>query len=300
MKFDFLEPKTISEASALLAQNPDARLIAGGTAMVSAISNKLATPSALVSLARIPNLGFIRRDDALHLGALATIRTAERDATVRAFCPALAHSYGVVGNVRVRNQATVGGNLAEADYASDPPTMLLALDARVVTNAREIPLKELFLGILMTALEPTEILTEIIVPGLPASARAAYLRFTSRSAESRPSANAAVVADFDDAGRVKELRVAVGAAVAMPQRLIEIENIARGEKLSDTLVEKIAAEYARQIEPLDDKMESAWYRRELVRVLVKRALEQVDVARTFQSANDGLESPRNEGKNVHR
>jgi carbon-monoxide dehydrogenase medium subunit len=254
-------------------------VIAGGTAMVSAISNKLALPSALVSLARIPNLGFIRRDGALHLGALATIRTAERDSTVRAFCPALAQAYGVVGNVRVRNQATVGGNLAEADYASDPPTMLLALEARVVTNAREILLKELFLGILMTSLEPAEILTEIIVPALPSSARAAYVRFTSRSAESRPSANAAVVADFDDAGRVKEVRVAVGAAVAMPQRLSELENIARGEKLSDALVEKIAAEYARQIEPLDDKMESAWYRRELVRVLVKRALEQVENAK---------------------
>lgn len=275
MKFDYLEPKTISEASQLLAQNPDARVIAGGTAMVSAISNKLATPSALVSLARIENLGFIRRNKELHLGALATIRAAERDATVRAFCPALAQAYGVVGNVRVRNQATVGGNLAEADYASDPPAMLLALDARVVTNTREIPLKDLFLGILMTSLEPTEILTEIIIPELPASARAAFLRFTSRSAESRPSANAAVVADFDDAGRVKELRVAVGAAVAMPQRLSEVENSARGERLSDALVEKIAAEYARQIEPLDDKLESAWYRRELVHVLVRRALNAV-------------------------
>lgn len=279
MKFEFLEPKSIQEASSLLSQNPDARVIAGGTAVVSAISNKLAMPSALISLARIPNLDFIRRDGELHLGALATIRTAERDATVRAFCPALAQSYGVVGNVRVRNQATVGGNLAEADYASDPPTMLLALDARVKAQSanavREIPLKELFLGILMTSLESSEILTEIIVPALPASARAAYLRFTSRSAESRPSANAAVVADFDDAGRVKELRIAVGAAVAKPERLSEVENSARGEKLSGALVEKIAAEYARRIEPLDDKLESAWYRRELVRVLVKRALDAV-------------------------
>lgn len=279
MKFDYLEPETIPEASALLAQNLDARVIAGGTAVVPAISNKLAAPPALVSLARIPNLDFIRRDSALYLGAMATIRAAERNPSVRAFCPALAQSYGVVGSVRVRNQATVGGNLAEADYASDPPTMLLALNARVrsesASGSREIPLQELFLGILMTSLEPTEILTEIIVPGLPASARAAYLRFTSRSAESRPSANAAVVVDFDDTGRVKELRIAVGAAVAKPERLPEVENSVRGERFSDALVGKIAAEYARQIEPLDDKLESAWYRRELVQVLVRQALNEV-------------------------
>lgn len=279
MKFDYLEPKTISEASALLKQNPDARVIAGGTALVAAISNKLAAPPALVSLARIPNLDFIRSDGALHLGALATIRTAERHPEVRAFCPALAQSYGVVGSVRVRNQATVGGNLAEADYASDPPTMLLALDARVqakgVNGSREIPLKELFLGILMTSLGQSEILTEIIVDALPSSARAAYVRFTSRSAESRPSANAAVVVDFDDTGRVKDLRVAVGAAVAVPQRIPKVENRAQGEKLSDTLAASIASEYAQRIEPLEDKLESAWYRRELVQVLVRRALNEV-------------------------
>ncbi len=279
MKFDYFEPATVSEASTLLAQNPEARVIAGGTAVVLAIQNKLATPSALVSLARIPNLNYIRQDSELRLGALTTIRTAERDSTVRAYCPALARAYGVVGNVRVRNQATVGGNLAEADYASDPPTMLFALDARVkvesTNGTREIPLKELFLGILMTSLEPGEILTEIRVPALSASTRASYLRFTARSSESRPSANVAVVANLDREARVRELRVAVGAAVAKPERFEEVEAIARGEKLSANLAEKIAAEYARRIEPLDDKMESAWYRRELVRALVKRALDEV-------------------------
>ncbi|MBI3537476.1 MAG: FAD binding domain-containing protein [Chloroflexi bacterium] len=272
MKFEFLEPKTISEASQLLAQNADARVIAGGTALVLAIQNKLALPSALVSLARIPQLDFIRAaNDGLHLGALATIRDTEHSRVVRDFCPALARAYQVVGNVRVRNQATVGGNLAEADYASDPPTMLMALDAKIISTSREILLRDFFLGILTTALAPAEILTEIIVPPLPASARAIYLRHTTRSAESRPSANAAVVADFR-AGRVNELRVAVGAAVATPQRFSDIENIARGEKLSDALIQKIAEKYAARIEPLDDKLESAWYRREIVRVLVKRAL----------------------------
>ncbi len=280
MKTEFLEPSSIIEASAILSQNPDARVIAGGTAVVLALANKLAMPSALVSLARIPDLDFILRDnDGLRLGALARIRTAEQSKTVYGFCPALARAYGVVGNVRVRNQATVGGNLAEADYASDPPTMLIALDAQVhaenADSTREIPLKDFFISMLTTTLTPNEILTEIIVPRLAATARTSYLRFTSRSSEARPSANTAVVADFDENARCRELRVAVGAAVMTPQRLAEVETLARGEQLSDALVEKIADEYAKRLDPLDDKLESAWYRRELIRVLVRRGLNEV-------------------------
>lgn len=280
MKTEFLEPSSIIEASAILSQNPDARVIAGGTAVVLALANKLAMPSALVSLARIPDLDFILRDnDGLRLGALARIRTAEQSKTVYGFCPALARAYGVVGNVRVRNQATVGGNLAEADYASDPPTMLIALDAQVraenADGTREIPLKDFFISMLTTTLTPNEILTEIIVPRLAATARTSYLRFTSRSSEARPSANTAVVADFDENARCRELRVAVGAAVMTPQRLAEVETLARGEQLSDALVEKIADEYAKRLDPLDDKLESAWYRRELIRVLVRRGLNEV-------------------------
>lgn len=280
MKTDYFEPASIKEASTILAQNPDARVIAGGTAVVLALSNRLATPSALVSLARIPGLDFIRQtDDGLHLGALARIRTAEHSNVLNNFCPALTCAYAVVGNVRVRNQATVGGNLAEADYASDPPAMLVALDARVraetADGAREIHLKDLFVSMLTTTLTSTEILAEIIVPLLNPSARAAYLRFTSRSSEARPSANVAVVADFDEGDRCQDLRVAVGAAVMTPQRLPEVEALARGEKLSDALAEKIADDYARQLDPLDDKLESAWYRRELIRVLVRRGLNEV-------------------------
>ncbi len=280
MKSTFLEPTSVKEASTILTQDADARIIAGGTAVVLAIANKLAAPSALVSLARISNLDFIQhKDDGLHLGALASIRAAEHSGIVRDFCASLVRAYSVVGNVRVRNQATVGGNLAEADYASDPPTMLLALDARVraqtAEGTREISLKEFFIAMLTTALAPSEILTEIIVPSMPASARCAYIRFTSRSSEARPSANVAVVADMDQDGKCRDLRVAVGAAVMTPQRMPEIEAIARGEKLSDSLVGKIADEYAARIDPLDDKLESAWYRRELVRALVRRALDEV-------------------------
>jgi carbon-monoxide dehydrogenase medium subunit len=281
LKAKFLEPTTLTEAVALLTEHGDeAKIIAGGTAVTLMLQQKLIAPAALISLGRVPGGDFIRRDaDGLHLGALARLRAAERSDAVRAFCPALARAFGVVGNVRVRNQATVGGNLAEADYASDPPAMLLALDARVSAlgpnGSRPIPLSEFFLGFYTTALALDEILTEVIVPALPASARAVYLKYTSRSAEDRPCVGVAALVDVDEAGRCRDLRLAVGAAVETPRRLATLEALARGEKLGDELIDAIADGYARELDPLSDARGSDWYRREMIRVFVRRALREV-------------------------
>ena len=135
MQIEFLEPTTLEEAAGLLREHgDDAKLIAGGTAIVLMLTQKLIAPTVLVSVGRVAEHDFIRaEDDGLHLGSLAQLSAAQHSEVVQAFCPALAHAFGVVGNVRIRNQATVGGNLAEADYASDPPAMLVALDARVKT-----------------------------------------------------------------------------------------------------------------------------------------------------------------------
>ncbi len=281
MKVDFLEPAALTEVPVLLAQHGDgAKIIAGGTAVVLMLQQRLIAPSVLISLGRVGGYDFVRREtDGLHLGALTRLRTAERSTVVRDFCAALAHAFAVVGNVRVRNQATVGGNLAEADYASDPPAMLLALDARVRVigraETREIPLSEFFLGFYTTSLIQDEVLSEVVVPSLPDSARATYLKFTSRSEEDRPCVGVAAVADCDASGVCRELRVAVGAAVETPQRLAEAEAMARGQKLTDDLVAAIADSYARSLDPLSDVRGSAWYRREMIRVFVRRALMEV-------------------------
>ena len=273
----FLEPTTFSEASALLAEHgDDAKVIAGGVSVTLMLQQKLIAPSVLVSLGRISDGDFIRLEsDGLHIGALAKLHDLERSQIVRKFCPALAHTFSVVGNVRVRNQATLGGNLSAADYAADPPTMLTALDARVQVQGpekkRAIPLHEFFLGFYTTALEPTEILTEIIIPQ---PARAAYFKYTSISAEGRPCVAVGVAADFDS-GLCKDLRIAVGAAVETPQRIESAEAMARGQTLTDELVAAIANEYSLTLDPLTDVRGSAWYRREMIRVFVKRALEEV-------------------------
>jgi carbon-monoxide dehydrogenase medium subunit len=281
LSIKFLEPSDFSEASSLLDKYADnAKVIAGGTSVVLMLHQKLIAPSVLVSLGRVSNYDFIRHEeDGLHIGALTKLRDIERSDVVKEFCPALAHTFGVVGNVRVRNQATIGGNLSAADYAADPPAMLTALDARVqvqgLEKKREIPLREFFLGFYTTALKPNEILAEVIVPALPSSARAAYHKYTSISAEGRPCVAVGAVADFDSDGKCLDLRIAVGAAVETPQRVRDAEAIARGSSLTDELVAVIAEEYSLRLDPLTDVRGSAWYRKEMIRVFVKRALQEV-------------------------
>ncbi len=278
MSIKFLEPFDFSEAASLLAEHgADSKVIAGGVSVTLMIQQKLIAPSVLVSLGRISNGDFIQLEpDGLHIGALTKLRDIERSDIVKKFCPALAHTFSVVGNVRVRNQATIGGNLSAADYAADPPAMLTALDARVQVHGpekkREISLSEFFLGFYTTALKPTEILTEIIIPQ---PARAAYFKYTSISAEGRPCIAVGAVADFDSDDLCKDLRIAVGAAVETPQRVNSAEAMAHGSSLTDELVAVIAEEYARTLDPLTDTRGSAWYRREMIRVFVKRVLEEV-------------------------
>ncbi|MDO8752845.1 MAG: FAD binding domain-containing protein, partial [Anaerolineales bacterium] len=203
MSIKFLEPSDFSEATSLLAEHgTDSKIIAGGVSVVLMLQQKLIAPTVLISLGRVSNNDFIRlEEDGLHIGALTKLRDIERSNVVQKFCPALAHTFNVVGNVRVRNQATIGGNLSAADYAGDPPAMLTALDARVRVvgpeKKREIHLNEFFLGFYTTALKSNEILTEVIIPALPSSVRAAYHKYTSISAEGRPCVAVGAVADFD-------------------------------------------------------------------------------------------------------
>lgn len=215
-------------------------------------------------------------DDGLHIGPLVLLREVAESPLVEAAYPALADACGMVGNVRIRNQATLGGNLAEADYATDPPAVLLALNASVTatgaSGSRRIPLSEFFVASYRTALQADELITDIFLPALPAATRMIYLKFKSRSSLERPSVGVSAVASF--AGRrCTELRVAIGAACEVPRRLANVEALASGYLLKDELIEQIAEGYATQIETLDDLHASAWYRTQMIRVHVRRALQ---------------------------
>jgi carbon-monoxide dehydrogenase medium subunit len=277
--FELYEPRTLDEATALLAQHgDDARIIAGGTAVVLMLKNHLIAPSALVSLGELDGLQYIRTadDGTLRLGAMTTIREIERSPLVMERCPTLARTCRQVANVRVRHAATIGGNLSEADYASDPPAVLVAARARVrVASAkgeREVPLTDWFTDFFETALRPDEVVTEVIVPA-QMSTRSAYVKFVSRSSEDRPCLGVAAFLDTD--GDVcRELRVAVGAAAATPQEFPAVEAIAAGQRLTPALIQEIAEGYASAIDPIADLRGSAWYRTQLTRVLVRDAITE--------------------------
>jgi carbon-monoxide dehydrogenase medium subunit len=276
----FHEPTSIAAAVGLLEELGDeAKVVAGSTALTILIRQRLIAPGALVSLNAIPGLDRIEeRDGELALGALVRHRDVELSPLVRDRLPLLAEVFGVVANVRVRNAATVGGVLAESDYASDPPAVFLALDAVVDVEGpggrRAIPIDEFFVAFYETAIEPNEIVTGIRVPiPLPGTA-GIYEKFVTRSSEDRPCVGVAAVVRLADDGSAADLRVAVGAAGETPQRYPDLEESALGQALEPELLGRIADGYANRIETLDDMRGSSWYRTEMVRVWVRRAIER--------------------------
>lgn len=280
MSVEFARPETIEAALETLADAGDeGKLIAGGTALALMLRHRLVSPAVLISLDRVAGLtGVHASAESIRIGAMTSLREVEGSPEVRQACPALAAACADVGNVRVRNQATLGGNLAEADYASDPPTVLFALEASVravsASGQRLIPLSDFFQGFYTTALEPDEILTEIVIPRPPATKRMVYLKYRSRSSEDRPCVGVAAVADFND-GVCFDLSLAVGAACETPQRVADVEALANGKPLDSSLVREVAEGYAARIDALDDLRGSAWYRSQMIRVFVRRALEEV-------------------------
>ena len=277
--FEFQEPATLEAALHLLHRyGREASPVAGSTFLTPRLRSGQIDSPVLISLHRLPELAQVEvlPGQALRLGAMVTHRTIETSRLVRETCPLLARACGEVANVRFRCQATLGGNLAAAHHTSDPPVALMALGARVrllrAGGERILPVREFITGIHQTTLQPQELLAEIIAPPLPAGARSVYLKFKTRSSEDRSCLTVAAVASFDGAGNCQELRLVIGAATPCPQVMDPVTGLARGQQLSRELVEDIAHACGRAIEPIDDQRGSTWYRRQLIPVLVRRAL----------------------------
>lgn len=278
--FELRRAGSVAEALELLAVD-DAHLIAGGTALVLLIKQGLLRPARLVSLQGLASLSGIEAlpDGALRIGALATIREAERSAAVRAHCAALADAFAAVATPRIRAQATVGGNLAHADPAQDPPPMLIALGASVVLarprDERSLPLEELFVDVLETRLEPGELLREVRVPPLPAGARSTYAKFLPRTEDDYAAVSVAAVARRDGEGRCVDARVVIGACGPTPIRARAVEDALRGEVPSDARLREAAALARDAVDPIDDLRGGAAYKREMAAVWTERALRRV-------------------------
>jgi aerobic carbon-monoxide dehydrogenase medium subunit len=280
--FDFVSASSVPEAIDLLAEHgADAHLLAGGTALMLMMKQDLVQPKVLVGLNRIEGLRGIRSlpGGGLEIGALTTHRQAERSELVRAHASSLADAFGHVATVRIRNQATLGGNLVHADPAQDPPPMLMALGASVEVSGldgdRTIPLDELFVDYYETSLADEEVVRAVRLPALPVSSRSRYLKFLPRTQDDYATVSVAAWLDLASDGRCSDVRLALGAAGPTPLRLTATENALRGQRLSGGIVEEAADLVRDEVDPIDDIRGSADYKREMARIWVGRVLHDL-------------------------
>jgi len=230
LPFEYRTPKNLKEVHATLKEfGTDAKLLAGGTALVIMMKQRLVRPSCLVSLRSVRGLNGIEvKDGGLRIGGLATHRDVETSSLVRRRLPLLAETYHHVATIRVRNMATVGGGLAHADPNQDPPPTLIALGATVkatsASGSRVIPLDEFFTDYYETLLKPDEIITEVFVPRLAANSGGAYLKFLPRTADDYATVSAAAVLTIDKNKKtISDVRIALGSVGVTPIRATAAE-----------------------------------------------------------------------------
>jgi carbon-monoxide dehydrogenase medium subunit len=279
--FDYRAPRRLDEALAILREYGDeARVVAGGTALVTMMRQGLLRPACLVSLRDVPGCDRIETTNgAVRLGALVTHRDAELAPLLRERLPVLAETFRRVGTIRIRHMGTIGGALAHADPNQDPPVTLLALGARVEIQQsggqRELPLAEFFRGYYETALEPGEVVTAVTVPLLPPASGASFIKFLPRTADDYATvAVAATVTLEPDGERCREARIALGSVGMTPLRSQSAEAQLAGQRLDESLL-RAAGDAARaDVDPLSDHRGSAAYKREMTAVMVVRALTQ--------------------------
>ncbi len=279
--FDYQAPTSLDEALSLLQQRGDeARVIAGGTALVILMKQRLVRPELLISLRRVPELQRLSADNGtLHVGATVSHRAMETDATVRERWPLLAETFSRVATVRIRNMATVGGGIAHGDPNQDPPPALIALDARVRLRSsqgeREVPLQEFFLDYYETDIRPGEVLTEVVVPAQPRGGGWAYTKFLPRTADDYATVSVACVVTLEDGtNRCRDARVALGSAGTTPLRAEAVEAALRGQELTPQRLREAAQQVEGLVDPISDFRGSSEYKREMAVVWTRRALEQ--------------------------
>lgn len=255
----------------------DCRVMAGGTALMLAMRQRMATPSQVVSLAKLDRLRGIGFDAhaGLRIGALSKHSDVERSPLVRQHFPMLASMAARVANPQVRNQGTLGGNLCYADPATDPPGCLMALSASVVLGSargeRVMPIADFLVDYYTTALEADELLVEVRVPAQAPGSDGVYSRFKRTAAEHRPLVNFSLMTCRK--GQVcEQALLVVGASTPIPARAVRAEEFLAGKTVTADIAAQAADLVAADIEPLSDSRGTAEYRRDMVRVVARRAI----------------------------
>ncbi|WP_165944554.1 FAD binding domain-containing protein [Saccharopolyspora terrae] len=275
--FDYVRPGTVTDAIALLAADEDARLLAGGQSLLPMMNFRLARPSALVDITRLPGMADLHRDgEELVIGPATRQRAVETSPLVARTCPLLVDALRHVGHHQIRTRGTVGGSLAHADPAAELCAAALALDAEVVATGpdgrRSIPATELFVAPYQTALRPAEIITETRWPIRP-SARHGFAEITHRAGDFALAGLAAVV-ELDGSEVARAQLAALGVAGTV-RRLPTAEQELLGRPLTAGSIDDAADAAAESVEPPEDVHADPETRRAALRAATRRALEQI-------------------------
>ena len=271
--FDYEVAESPEHAIGLLGETEDAKLLAGGHSLLPAMKLRLARPSLLVDVGRLGELSYVR-DGGEHIaiGALTRHQNVRDDGLLQEHCPIVAYTAGLIGDPQIRHRGTIGGTLAHGDPASDLPTVILALDAELVVRGsggeRTIPASEFFTGVFQTAIGPAEMLVEVRVPKLGASAGWSYIKMSRRALDWATVAVAAVVEREN--GSIGKASIGLTNMGATPLRATAAEQAIAG----GAQVEEAAVLIPNGSEPSSDYAATAEFRRHLAQVLGRRALEE--------------------------
>jgi len=276
--FDYFEPTTIKEAVQILGRyGTKAKLLAGGVDLVARMRRHQVQPQYVVSILSIPGLDYIHSDEAgLSFGALATIRSIELSPIVKNDYTVLYEAASQIASVQVKTMGTAVGNLCVATPASDIATALYALGAKLriagPAGERTIPVEDLFVGVNQTVLEPGEIVTEVMLPSPAPQTGGAFFKLV-RTASDIAKVNVAVSLTVTD-NTCREARIVLGSVAPTVIRATQAEEALRSSTLEPKVIEEVAQLATGEAKPITDLRSTIEYRREMVRVLVKRAVKK--------------------------
>jgi carbon-monoxide dehydrogenase medium subunit len=277
--FEYVRPTNLAEAIRLLAsQGDDAKILAGGHSLLPMMKLRLADPSLLIDIGRLPELsGIHEQDETIVIGACTTHYAAETSALLQQRCPLLAETAATIGDIQVRNRGTIGGSIAHADPAADWPAAVLALDAQLKlahdSGERLVSASEFFVDLLTTTMEDHEILTEIRIPVNPPRTGSAYLK-VSQPASGFALVGVAAHVTLGADNTFQDVAVGITGVGSAPYRASAAEQALQGQAATPDAVAQATLQAADDVEALEDLHASSDYRLHLACVYSKRALQK--------------------------
>jgi aerobic carbon-monoxide dehydrogenase medium subunit len=274
--FDYSSPATLSEAFALLKQHGDeAKILAGGHSLIPMMKLRFASPAHLIDINNIPGLSYIKEEGGyLKIGAMTREVMLEDSELIHSKYPIFVDATKLIADPQVRNMGTIGGNIAHGDAANDHPALMLALRAEVVITgeggSRTVPIDEFFFGFYSTAVQQGEILTEIKIP-IPAKGSGGAYHKLERKVGDYATAGAAVQLTIDK-GVCTYAGIALTNVNATPLRASRSEDVLKGNKITEAMIEQAALFAAQDCNPSQDLRGDEEYKRAMVKALVKRMI----------------------------